>query len=80
MQLVLDFLSLSAASATALTRYPVFTDNDSTIIVESFVSEQLSLIKDVVSETKVPVLKKFSILLAQSTVCLHSPEFIFICC
>ncbi|KAF2314104.1 hypothetical protein GH714_022264 [Hevea brasiliensis] len=51
-QLLLDFLSLSAAIVMALTRYPFLTDNDSTIIVERFVSEQLNLTKDVVSETK----------------------------
>ncbi|KDP33379.1 hypothetical protein JCGZ_12928 [Jatropha curcas] len=51
-QLLLDFLGLSAASMMALTRYPVLTDDNSTIIVERFILEQLNLTKDVVSDSK----------------------------
>lgn len=38
----------------ALTRHPVFIDNASAAIVERFILEQLNLIKDIVSEIKVP--------------------------
>ncbi|XP_048235460.1 uncharacterized protein LOC8267900 isoform X2 [Ricinus communis] len=51
-QVLLDFLSLSATSMIALTRYPVMTDNDSAVIVERFILEQLNLTRDVVSEAK----------------------------
>jgi hypothetical protein len=54
LQLLLDLLSLSSASTVALTRHPVFIDNASAAIVERFILEQLNLIKDVVSEFKVP--------------------------
>ncbi|WCJ24199.1 hypothetical protein M5689_006177 [Euphorbia peplus] len=51
-QLLLGFLSLSASIMLALTRYPVLTSDDSAVIVERFILEQLNLIKDVVSEAK----------------------------
>ncbi|XP_011020704.1 PREDICTED: uncharacterized protein LOC105122981 isoform X3 [Populus euphratica] len=51
-QLLLDLFSLSAASMVALKRHAVFVDNASAAVVERFISEQLNLIKDIVSEIK----------------------------
>lgn len=69
MQLLLDLLSLSSASTVALTRHPVFIDNASAAIVERFILEQLNLIKDVVSEIKVPGLLFSSVLLHHRIAC-----------
>ena len=52
----------------ALKRHPVFVDNASAAIVEKFILEQLNLIKDVVSEIKVPGLL-FSVLLHHRIAC-----------
>ncbi|KAL5781506.1 hypothetical protein ACOSP7_006535 [Xanthoceras sorbifolium] len=51
-QLLLDFLSFSAASFSALMRYPVSNNEESTSIVEKFTLEQLTLTKDAISESK----------------------------
>lgn len=52
-QLVLDMLSYSAASYSALARYLVLINEELMISLESFISEQLTLLKDLVSEIKV---------------------------
>jgi len=69
LQLLLDLFSLSAASMVALKRHPVFGDNASAATVEKFILEQLNLIKDVVSEIKVPGLLFSSVLLHHRIAC-----------
>ncbi|KAL8491170.1 hypothetical protein ACS0TY_022992 [Phlomoides rotata] len=51
-QLVLDLLRYSASSYSALARYPVSIDNELVLSLESFISEQFTLMKDLVSEIK----------------------------
>ncbi|XP_034678161.1 uncharacterized protein LOC117908615 isoform X2 [Vitis riparia] len=51
-QLLLDFFSFSAASFSALARYPVSEDKELIVIVERFILEQLNLAKDSISEVK----------------------------
>ncbi|KAK0608541.1 hypothetical protein LWI29_032140 [Acer saccharum] len=55
-QLLMDFLSFSAASFLALTRYPVSNNEESMSIVEKFTLEQLNLTKDAISDTASEVL------------------------
>jgi len=54
LQLLLDLLSFSAASFSALARYSVSDDKPSIDIVEKYILEQLDVTKDSVSEVKVP--------------------------
>ncbi|KAM0985685.1 hypothetical protein ACFX13_013145 [Malus domestica] len=51
-ELLLDLLSFSGVSFSALARFPVSTDKLSMDIVEKFLVEQLNLIKDSISEIK----------------------------
>ncbi|KAH9650243.1 Holliday junction resolvase [Citrus sinensis] len=51
--LLSDFLIFSAASFTALMRYPISENETSMTIVEKFTLEQLSLTKDAISESKI---------------------------
>ncbi|KAK9931372.1 hypothetical protein M0R45_018648 [Rubus argutus] len=51
-QLFLDLLSFSGASFSALARYPVCFDKFAVDMVETFFDEELSLIKDSLSEIK----------------------------
>ncbi|KAL7081323.1 hypothetical protein ACP275_14G032800 [Erythranthe tilingii] len=51
-QLVLDLLSYSAASYSALARYPVPANKELVVSLENFISEQFNLMKDLVSEIK----------------------------
>ncbi|TXG72508.1 hypothetical protein EZV62_001087 [Acer yangbiense] len=51
-KLLMDFLSFSAASFLALTRYPVSNNEESMSIVEKFTLEQLNLTKDAISDSK----------------------------
>ncbi|XP_075664305.1 uncharacterized protein LOC142633929 isoform X1 [Castanea sativa] len=51
-QLLLDLLSFSAASFSALARYPVSDDKPLMDIVEKYILEQLDVTKDSVSEVK----------------------------
>ncbi|KAI3459604.1 hypothetical protein Pfo_016267 [Paulownia fortunei] len=51
-QLVLDLLSYSAASYSALARYPVSINKELVVSLENFISEQFALMKDLVSEIK----------------------------
>ncbi|KZV34849.1 hypothetical protein F511_00751 [Dorcoceras hygrometricum] len=51
-QLLLDLLHYSAASYSALARYPVSISKDLTVSIESFISQQLSLTKDLASDIK----------------------------
>ncbi|XP_057783593.1 uncharacterized protein LOC131001267 [Salvia miltiorrhiza] len=51
-QLVLDLLSYSAASYSALARYPSSIDKELVGSLENFVAEQFTLMKDLVSEIK----------------------------
>ncbi|KAK6122933.1 hypothetical protein DH2020_043323 [Rehmannia glutinosa] len=51
-QLVLDLLSYSAASYSALARYPVSINKELVVSLENFISEQFTLMKDLVSEIK----------------------------
>lgn len=53
LQLLLDLLSFSGVSFSALARFPVYTDKLSMDIVEKFLVEQLNLIKDSISHIKV---------------------------
>lgn len=53
LQLLSEFLNFSAASFSALIRYPVSENKISMTIVEKFILEQLNLTKDAVSESKV---------------------------
>ncbi|XP_051118389.1 uncharacterized protein LOC127242747 isoform X2 [Andrographis paniculata] len=56
-QLVLDLLSYSTASYTALARYPASTSKKLVDNLECFISEQFALMKDLVSEIKrIPLL------------------------
>ena len=59
LQLLLDFFSFSAASFSALARYPVSEDKELIVIVERFILEQLNIAKDSISEVKVPLLSLF---------------------
>ncbi|RVW88470.1 hypothetical protein CK203_043899 [Vitis vinifera] len=52
LQLLLDFFSFSAASFSALARYPVSEDKELIVIVERFILEQLNIAKDSISEVK----------------------------
>ncbi|PIN15536.1 hypothetical protein CDL12_11818 [Handroanthus impetiginosus] len=51
-QLVLDLLNYSAASYSALARYPVSNNRDLAASLENFISEQFTLMKDLASEVK----------------------------
>ncbi|OMO59734.1 hypothetical protein COLO4_34090 [Corchorus olitorius] len=51
-QLLLDFLNFSAASFSTMTKYSVFVDDASLVVVEKFILEQLNLAKDAISEIK----------------------------
>uniref|UniRef100_A0A5B7BF73 Uncharacterized protein n=1 Tax=Davidia involucrata TaxID=16924 RepID=A0A5B7BF73_DAVIN len=51
-QLLLDLLSYSAASFSALAKYPLAGDKELRIVVEKFTFEQLNLMKDSISEIK----------------------------
>ncbi|KAL3634412.1 hypothetical protein CASFOL_021466 [Castilleja foliolosa] len=51
-QLVLDLLNYSAASYSALARYPVSVNKELVVSLENFISEQFTLMKDLVSEIK----------------------------
>ncbi|KAL5542514.1 hypothetical protein UlMin_010224 [Ulmus minor] len=51
-QLLLDLLSFSTASFSALARYPVSVDELSINVIEKFITEQLNLTKDSISEIK----------------------------
>ncbi|XP_059632242.1 uncharacterized protein LOC132274900 [Cornus florida] len=51
-QLLLDLLSYSAASFSALARYPLQVDKELMVIVENFIIEQLNLTKDSMLEIK----------------------------
>ena len=53
LQLFLDLLSFSGAIFSALARYPVCFDKFAVDMVETFFDEELSLIKDSLSEIKV---------------------------
>ncbi|XP_059632216.1 uncharacterized protein LOC132274883 [Cornus florida] len=52
-QLLLDLLSYSAASFSALARYPLQVDKELMVIVENFTIEQLNLTKDSILVIKV---------------------------
>ncbi|XP_073284102.1 uncharacterized protein [Primulina huaijiensis] len=51
-QLLLDLLSYSAASYSALARYPVSISKNLTVSIDNFISEQLFLTKELASEIK----------------------------
>lgn len=53
MQLLLDLFNFSAAGVLALARYPVSDDKLLMDSVEKYISEQLNLTKDSISEVKV---------------------------
>lgn len=55
MQLLLDALKFSAASFSALARYPLFEDKMLMSTVENFTLEQLNLMNESVSEIQVPL-------------------------
>lgn len=49
----MDLLSYSASTYSALARYPVSIDNELVVSLEIFISEQFTLMKDLISEIKV---------------------------
>ncbi|KAL6571333.1 hypothetical protein OROHE_002976 [Orobanche hederae] len=51
-QLVLDLLNYSAASYSALARYHVSVNKELVVSLENFISEQFTLMKDLISEIK----------------------------
>ncbi|XP_020529266.1 uncharacterized protein LOC18444030 isoform X1 [Amborella trichopoda] len=51
-QLVLDSLSFSSATFSALTRHPMSFENAFVLVVENFIAEQLNLLKVSISEIK----------------------------
>lgn len=53
LQLLLDLFNFSAAGVLALARYPVSDDKLLMDSVEKYISEQLNLTKDSISEVKV---------------------------
>ncbi|KAH6786814.1 hypothetical protein C2S52_006366, partial [Perilla frutescens var. hirtella] len=68
-QLVLDLLSYSAASYSALARYPISINKELVASLENFIAEQFSLMKDLVSEIKrIPAIGPELLKAAQMTV------------
>lgn len=53
LQLLLDLLSYSSASYSAFARYPILGNKEVMLSLGNFISEQLNLTKDSVSEIKV---------------------------
>lgn len=53
LQLLLDLLNFSAASFSAVAKYPISRDKELVVITERFVLEQLNLAKELISENKV---------------------------
>ncbi|VFQ63270.1 unnamed protein product [Cuscuta campestris] len=51
-QLLLDLLGYASSSFSALTRYPIADNKDLITVVESFILEQMNLIRDSISEMK----------------------------